>query len=279
MKKTILLLAIGLMCANASTHAQHSPLRIEYVGNESSTHYHHPVQAKIENPTDRAIPYEVPIGTVYRAKDPAYQDYIVVEHLLAEIPPHSSQTLNISAMCMEPSDLPQSDAMRYELIPPKPSELLRYVTFIQGKMFSKGAVQDGLWKLVENDEDVAIYGWNSDEINEISRWLANEMGIELSEDQEFIEPEHINGTLGEKSVKISGSFTVASSRNSDVVAGLFDTDKRLVREFYRNPNTPAGRHKITYAYDGKPYLGAEYVHLLIVNGKISLELPMDLRED
>jgi len=254
-----------------------SELIINYLGNDESTHYHQPIWAVVENPSNREIRLEIPVGSTYKPGDPDYQDLIVTEPLIALIPPHSKQKIAVHAMCIEPNDYPQDSEISYTLHPPEPSGLTRFAAFAQGKGFSESAIQDGLWSLLK--KTIWVDGWNEDEVREISTWIAQELGEEVPDFERMDPDEYLNGRLSERSVKISGSFTVNSSRETDVVAGLFDTQKRLVREFYRNEHTPPGRHKIEYAYDGAPYLGDTYIHMLIVDGRISLELPMDLASD
>ena len=76
-----------------------------------------------------------------------------------------------------------------------------------------------------------------------------------------------------------GSFNYDFFDTSFVTIGMFNIDNIIVRELYRNPKEPPGKHKLEYKFDATEYTDNFYYPRLIADGEIILNGKIDNRNN
>lgn len=246
-------------------------ISLEITDNATGTHYSAPLILNVSNQVNRDIQVELENGYTLLPADSGEQKMIVTNDLLVKLGPNESKQAHIYAMCLEQSDAAPGSESRYFLAEQAPANLRKLSAFIQeNKQFEPDA-QFLMWSLAEGE-------YANEEIDDFelgehgSVWVLNQEGEELTPITNF-------GDVDEpqKQLMVYGSFEMNFSREKNVHIAMFNAQNVIVKELFKNPQTPVGKTALNYEFNSLEYEDEVYFVKLVVDGEVIMKRTIEMQ--
>jgi hypothetical protein len=244
---------------------------IEITHNSTGTHYSSPLVLNIQNKVNRSLQIELDNGYVLIPADSAEQKMIVTNDLLVKLYPNESKAAHINAMCLEQYDRAPGEESSYFLAGLAGNNLRKLSTFIQENEQYEPAAQFLMWELAEGaykSEDIDKFELSED--GEV--WVRNQEGVELERIIEYADIEE-----PQRQLLVNGEFEMNFSREKNVHIAMFNENKVIVKELFKNPKTPIGKTKLEYAFNSLEYEEEVYFVKLVVDGEIIMTRTIEMQ--
>jgi hypothetical protein len=245
------------------------------IGNEKSTHYDKPIVIELINQSKEDIQIAIPVGTIFEAVDSTVQDMVIFENYNIIVDAGNTEIFSLRGMCIESHNrAPRGDDL-YGYSARQDRLLNQTIRFLNENSFSQATAQEAVWTVINRPEFIELSGWNANEINETSRFLAQLLDLptpELVRDND----ERLYSAPPRRA-KVSANFSFYFPEETDVRVALFDLDGIMQRELYIKENARPGEYVVSFSFDGTPYIGQMYQCKLIADGEVRLVRDLDLR--
>ena len=240
--------------------------------NPNGTHYHSPLLLKVKNLSNQSIDLELDNGQILNPKDPFEQDFIITNSLYVQLGPKKEQDIELYAMCIEESDGAPRESSEYEIGPMANAALREFSLFIEDNKYFEPDAQFVMWDLAEGEYLAEeIDDFEIDEEGQI--WIVDADDKKLEKTIPEIEEEEV----AKPKLMVNGSFEMNFSRPKNVHIAMFNTSNVIVKELYKNPNTPIGQTSLNYEFNSYDFEDEEYYVKLVVDGKVLLTRTIDMR--
>lgn len=246
---------------------------VEITPNENSTHYHSPLVLKVLNKTNGQLKINVPVGFVFEPENEEYQKFMVTEERILVALPFKELENPIKAMCINQHKMAPSDDLQYLVsnhIPP--AKALDIAEFVNENKYFEPSAQFLLWDILKAPEEF--------ESVEVFKLLDNEIMPMERDDDQNLTPFYAQDLEYEETtsvyVEYSGSFNMNLAFPKNIHIAMFDTNNILVKELYKNPNTPKGKTTLAYAFNSEEFEDDTYYIKVVMEGNVIMQRDIDL---
>ena len=261
------LLALWPLVAALLFTPSDAALTVEVRGAADSPHYMEPLAATVTNDGAQTATLEWPVGTRFTASDPDAQDFLLTAPVLAEVPPGTTRTLRLAAMCMERSDRAPNDDDTYRPDGLADGVLPRLAALIHERDDRDFNAQSWVWALADNDS------LRTAQIDELVLTEEDRLLLRMGDADRYAVP-RADPVQTYKAFR--GSFTLDFARPFDVHIAVFDARDIAQMEIYRNERTPTGRTDIEYTFNSHDLDPGTYFIRLIADGRIMVDKEVTL---
>ncbi len=246
-----------------------------FKGNPESTHYLKPLTVKIKNNTKKDISIKIENGLQFEASDSAYQNVILTNDIIVNIPATYSRTKALYGMCTEKTDAaPTSSDLKYNFKGKAKGKLLELTKLIKENKYYSYAGQATVWALACNSPLINILGYNNDASQKLVKFASeatNKPIPEAPKDNDYrynFESRTIN-------IEFSGKYTYDFQSPIEVSAAMFDTSNIVVRPLVKD-TIVQGKSLLTYSFDASVYTDDTYYIRFIANDDIIFNRKIDM---
>lgn len=245
--------------------------------NPGSTHYTAPVRLSVTNTSGRVIQIKIPAGYLFEPNDSQIQPQIVVKEELLALAPGQNKTLALHAFCTNAGKSGPQTGVRYRLAPEVKAPLRELAELISREKYHGFEGQSAVWCYTNNRRIAEIIGADSLKVKHLREQTAKITGKPMPTAEELAGyMANYFAPVQNPLVRISGKYQFEFSKTSNIAIAMFNRNNVVVRELYRNAETPPGKHEVTYEFDNSVYTEDYYKILLIANGKVLLKREMDM---
>ena len=278
--KTMYSLFLALLCITCASAMsiqdafKQNLISVDIQTNETGTHYSEPFVMKVRNLTSTKLDLELGNGYLLEPVNEEEQTMIVTNRLLASLSPHETKDLFVNAMCIEQRDAAPDEDSRYTFADLATPELRKLSGFIEENKHFEPNAQFLMWGIANGSyPKESIHAFKIDEFGEVRI---------LNKENEILNPvfsNNIPDTL--EQINVHGSFEMNLSRPKNVHIAMFNENNVIVKELFKNPQTPAGKTELEYEFNSLEYEEDVYFVKLVVDGKvlISRKIAMDFYWD
>lgn len=242
--------------------------------NENSTHYHSPLSISIKNNSNETINLSISNGDVLEPNDDSYQRFIVTESLHLVVKPLQKENALIKGMCIDQHKSAPFENIKYTVSNYTPSNLeKKIVAFIDENKFFEPNAQFLLWDILTAPQKfVKVEAFNiiDNKITPMIRDDKNHLISFYPKIESYEEPMAIK--------EVSGSFNLTLALPKNLHIAMFDTNNILVKELYKNPNTPKGKTTLEYAFNSLEFNEDTYFIKVVMDGNILMNKKVDLAQ-
>lgn len=247
----------------------------EVRGNGESTHYLKPIILQLENQTSSEILVKVENGQIFNSDFDHIQDIIITQEELIALQSNENKTTPLMGMCTQ-IELSASNAdSRFQLGEMAKGDLLKLSKEIQRGSYQNTLGQHALWTLTDKQDLNSIIGFEEEKAIKLKTFVAELQGIPVPEYSYEAMETYSRTPVTKRSTK--GHFTYTFSKKRAVTIALFDSENRLIREIYNNPNELPEEHRIDFAFDIEVDPSKEYYVRLLADDEIQMTLKMKAR--
>lgn len=248
-------------------------ISVDIQTNETGTHYSEPFVMKVRNLTSTKLDLELGNGYLLEPVNEEEQTMIVTNRLLASLSPHETKDLFVNAMCIEQSDAAPDEDSRYTFADLAAPELRKLSGFIEENKRFEPDAQFLMWGIANGSyPKESIHAFKIDDYGQVQ--ILNK------------ENEVLNSILSStpdttEQINVYGSFEMNLSRPKNVHIAMFNENNVIVKELFKNPQTPAGKTELEYEFNSLEYEEDVYFVKLVVDGNvlISRKIAMDFYWD
>lgn len=249
---------------------------MEAVGNPESTHYQQPIMLRLKNETDVSVSIDVANGLQFLADSEDVQDLIIVQEELITLHAGEEKSIPLNAMCIESSNSASNESTRYTLGPRAKGDLASLCKKIEKEDFHNSVGQHAVWALIDGTDLNDIIGFDEAKATELKTYVAELRGIPVPEYRPDQLESYQRSTKVNRSTK--GYFDYTFSKSRAITIALFDSENRLIREIYNNPQEAPEQHRVDFAFNMEMDRTQTYYVRLLADGKIEMTLTMKGRE-
>lgn len=278
--KTMYSLFLALLCITCASAMsiqdafKQNLISVDIQTNETGTHYSEPFVMKVRNLTSTKLDLELDNGYLLEPMNEEEQTMIVTNRLLASLSPRETKDLFVNAMCIEQRDAAPDEDSRYTFADLATPELRKLSGFIEENKHFEPNAQFLIWGIANGSYPKEfIHAFKIDEFGQVQI---------LNKENEILNPvfsNNIPDTL--EQINVHGSFEMNLSRPKNVHIAMFNENNVIVKELFKNPQTPAGKTELEYEFNSLEYEEDVYFVKLVVDGKvlISRKIAMDFYWD
>lgn len=278
--KTMYSLFLALLCIPCASAMsiqeafKQNLISVDIQTNETGTHYSEPFVMKVQNLTSTKLDLELGNGYLLEPMNEEEQTMIVTNRLLASLSPRETKDLFVNAMCIEQSDAAPDEDSRYTFADLAAPELRKLSGFIEENKRFEPDAQFLMWGIANGSyPKESIHAFKIDEFGQVQI---------LNKENEILNPvfsNNIPDTL--EQINVHGSFEMNLSRPKNVHIAMFNENNVIVKELFKNPQTPAGKTELEYEFNSLEYEEDVYFVKLVVDGNvlISRKIAMDFYWD
>lgn len=244
--------------------------------NGESTHYIQPLSVTVKNIKSTPVKVKVPNGFQFIPEDDAYQNIIITHEEMLVLNPGKQLTIPVYGMCTENHDRAPSSGVGYRMGSQANDKISTLTKYIERNKLHDPLGQSAVWAMTCGTPIEDITGFDTTAAKELVKYVANALGKPVPP------PPAPNDTrrnyyATNYTTSMHGSFNYDFFDTSFVTIGMFNLDNIIVRELYRNPKEPPGKHKLEYKFDATQYTDDYYYFRLIADGEIILSSKIDNR--
>ncbi len=260
---------------NLEEALQLNMVTLEAVGNPESTHYQQPIVLKLINKLNQPISIIVANGIIFQADKEDVQDVIITEEELIALNAKQRKSTPLNAMCIEKGNSASNENTRYRLASKAKGDLATLCKKIESGKYHNSLGQYAIWTITDGDDLNNIIGFDEEQATALKTFVAELKGIPVPEYRpEQLEP-YQRSTKVKRSTK--GYFNYTFSEPRAITIALFDSENRLIREIYNNPNEAAEEHRVDFSFNMEMDRTQTYYVRLLADGKIEMTLTMQGR--
>lgn len=238
--------------------------------NETGTHYSAPFIMEVNNLSNKALDLELENGYLLEPADVEEQTMIVTNRILASLGPKEKKEMFVNAMCIEQHDAAPDQNSRYTFADLASPELRKLSAFIEENKRFEPDAQFLMWDLADGIYDK----------EEISDFYIDEGGSVwvLDQDEERLDPifEPYQEDVPQRQMIVYGSFEMNFSREKNVHIAMFNQNNVIVKELFKNPQTPVGKTQLDYEFNSLEYEEEVYFVKLVVDGEIIMTRTIEM---
>lgn len=238
--------------------------------NETGTHYSAPFIMEVNNLSNKALDLELENGYLLEPADVEEQTMIVTNRILASLGPKEKKEMFVNAMCIEQHDAAPDQNSRYTFADLASPELRKLSAFIEKNKRFEPDAQFLMWDLADGIYDK----------EEISDFYIDEGGSVwvLDQDEERLDPifEPYQEDVPQRQMIVYGSFEMNFSREKNVHIAMFNQNNVIVKELFKNPQTPVGKTQLDYEFNSLEYEEEVYFVKLVVDGEIIMTRTIEM---
>lgn len=238
--------------------------------NETGTHYSAPFIMEVNNLSNKALDLELENGYLLEPADVEEQTMIVTNRILASLGPKEKKEMFVNAMCIEQHDAAPDENSRYTFADLASPELRKLSAFIEENKRFEPDAQFLMWDLADG-----IY--NKEEISDFYIDEGGSVWV-LDQDEERLDPifEPYQEDVPQRQMIVYGSFEMNFSREKNVHIAMFNQNNVIVKELFKNPQTPVGKTQLDYEFNSLEYEEEVYFVKLVVDGEIIMTRTIEM---
>lgn len=261
------LIALWPLVAATLFSPSQADLTIEIRGAEDSPHYMEPLIATLTNDGRTTATVDWAVGMQFTATDPSAQDFLLTAPVVAQLPPGSTRTVRLAAMCMERSDRAPNADDAYQPSGPADGILPRLAALIHARDDRDFGAQSWVWALAEDDS------LRTADIDDLVLTDDDRLLLRMGDVERSAIPQ-ADPVTAYKAFR--GSFTLDFARPFDVHIALFDEHDIAQMEIYRNERTPTGHTDIEYEFNSHDVEPGTYFIRLIADGRVMVDKEVEV---
>jgi hypothetical protein len=251
---------------------------INWVSNPENVHYTQPVVAEIYNESDTEKEFNISSGTLLEPSDENCQTLVVTNSVKGKVAPKKLIKVNVNAMCTQNSKSGGYMGLKYKSKEPADSILTSLAKFIEAKKYFSSEGQLAVWAWTNKSGIENIYGADTiaclalqQKLAQLTHKTVPTFLVKSDYSRNYYVPVPPKTSIG-------GNFEYQLSKPREVCIGMFNENGVLVRELFKQKNVTPGKHTFDYEFDATVYNDDKYKILFILDGKIILTQPLELKQ-
>jgi len=246
--------------------------------NTESTHYISPISLTVMNTKSTPVSVRIPNGMQFFPEDSIYQNLITTQEELLVLNPGKPVTVPVFSMCTEHTDRAPGSETKYKIGKQANEKITLITKYIESQKLHDPLGQSAVWAMTCGSPLEDISGFDTTAARKLVTLVAKTLGKNCPPPPAK-EDTRRNYYATNYSSSMHGTFNYDFFKTSNVTIAMFNKDNIVVRELYRNPAEPPGKHKLEYKFDSTQYTEDFYVFKLIADGEVILSCKLNNRDD
>lgn len=187
------------------------------------------IDAKLKSNSSALLKVKIPAGTYFKAQTGEEQDLVTVQDVMVQVAPQKTLTKNIDGFCCIASNRCPIKDNKFSIVPNKIQKFDQLTSFMKGKNYEKGTIQDAVWVMSDQKSISNI----SSEDKVASKALREHLSSITGQKNEWYEAPQNRvvdpyGNINPQTVAIKGMIEFDNKTNASVHQEVQDKDGNVL---------------------------------------------------